>query len=158
MPRQVLAFAQKAIIERGKDILVLVNSPTAQFNPSMIHLPGGRMEFGENVDEHIKREVFEETGVQVDPLDPVDIVTWSLEEGADKRKDLEDIQLQVVAVVRRCKFVSGNSTMENKKDCEGFDHLMWINPLELVNDQNFDRKMLNSLKMYIDRFRSTKAH
>jgi 8-oxo-dGTP pyrophosphatase MutT (NUDIX family) len=57
------------------------------------------MEFGEDIDEHITREVSEETGLEVTPGAPFFIWQWTM---TDIRPG-SDEQLQVIAVARRCE-------------------------------------------------------
>jgi ADP-ribose pyrophosphatase YjhB (NUDIX family) len=149
---QILQFAQKAIIEHKGKILVEKNSESASYNPGMIHLPGGRMEFGEGVDEHIIREVKEETNINIKPLEPIDVITWTVKLGADPRKSLEGKELQVVALIRHCKYISGKPTTEKNVDDEDIAELYWEDPKKLVNNPKFDNKMHNALKMYIKNY------
>lgn len=61
--------------------------------------PGGRLDFGESPDASIVREVLEETGVKIEPKDPVGLHTWFVQK--------EDEHNQIVAVFRICKYISG---------------------------------------------------
>ncbi len=146
---QLLQFSQKAIIERGKQVLVVKNPPNAERNPSMIDFPGGRMQFGETIDSHMIREVFEETGVKVRPLDLVDILTWTIKMGDKSRRELLENDLQVVAVVRRCKYISGKVTLVNNVDDEKLAKVYWVEPSKLLSDRNFDSKLVPALKKYL---------
>jgi len=44
-------------------------------------MPGGKVEFGENPIEAVKREVFEETNLKIDKLSLFDVVSWVGENG-----------------------------------------------------------------------------
>lgn len=55
------------LVESGKLLLVNIQSPTRSepfWTP-----PGGGLEFGESLQNAVKREIFEETGLQVEPTD-----------------------------------------------------------------------------------------
>jgi 8-oxo-dGTP diphosphatase len=64
-------IATKAIIKRsdGK-YLVLYKSETEEISPNEIDIPGGRMKFGESVEESLKREVEEELGIDIEVEKP----------------------------------------------------------------------------------------
>ena len=66
-----LEFAVKRLIIRDNHMLAL-HKPTAR----MFELPGGRMEFGETIEQTLQREMLEESGLHVQPLMLVD--TWYL--------------------------------------------------------------------------------
>lgn len=146
---QLLHVAQKAIIEKGRKVLVIKNPDKAKYNPGMIHFPGGRMKFGEDLDEQICREVWEETGVNIKPLEPIGIAAWQVIAGTDSRKELEKDDLHVVAIIRRCKFISGKHTLSNNVDDEDLESVYWESPEKLVKNKNFDKKLLPALKMYL---------
>jgi len=63
--------AVKVIIKNkeGK-YLVLFKSENEDINPNEIDIPGGRVEFGEDVQDSLKREVFEEVGLEIEILHP----------------------------------------------------------------------------------------
>lgn len=68
------AVTQKAIIqnEEGK-ILTIFRTETAPSRPNTWDLPGGEVDFGENPQDGIKREILEETGLEVEDIRPFDI-------------------------------------------------------------------------------------
>jgi len=47
----------------------------AKISDDKYELPGGRMEFGETIEDTLKREIYEELGVEVSPIKLVD--TWN---------------------------------------------------------------------------------
>ncbi|MDD5015847.1 MAG: NUDIX domain-containing protein [Atribacterota bacterium] len=66
------AIAVKAIIKnRDGKYLVLYKSETEEINPNEIDIPGGRMKFGEIVEESLKREVKEEIGITIQVIKPL---------------------------------------------------------------------------------------
>lgn len=149
---QVINFAQKAIIEKGNKILVVRNALNIKRNPGMIDFPGGRIHFGENVDEHIIREVKEETGVLIKPLNPIYLTSWIVKQGDDTRVEVKENDLQVVAVVRRCKYVSGRKTTLHNVEDELLDSVFWLSPTDLLKEIDFTVKndrLLPALKEYL---------
>lgn len=62
------AVATKAVVydQEGK-YLILKKSSIEDINPNTYDLPGGRVEFGEKLEESVVREVKEETGFDIKP-------------------------------------------------------------------------------------------
>jgi ADP-ribose pyrophosphatase YjhB (NUDIX family) len=54
----------KALILNNNKFIVMHNNGVEE---DLWELPGGRMEFGETVEETLKREILEETGLAVKP-------------------------------------------------------------------------------------------
>jgi 8-oxo-dGTP diphosphatase len=55
-----------AFIENNKKLLILKRNKNKKFLPEYYELPGGRVEFGENEKEALKRELKEELDVNID--------------------------------------------------------------------------------------------
>ena len=83
---QSLQFAQKALIINNDKVLIIKNSADAKYKPNMLHLPGGRMNFGEDLEEHIIREVWEETNVKIKPEMPLALFSWIVKNNTTDRK------------------------------------------------------------------------
>lgn len=66
--------SQKAIIINKKgEILIIFRTKSAPTRPNSWDLPGGDLEFGEDAQESIIREIREETGLKVNGLRPFDV-------------------------------------------------------------------------------------
>ena len=89
-------IAVKAIIknEEGK-YLVLYKSEAEDINPKEIDIPGGRMKFGENAQESLKREIGEEIGVEIEIIKPSRV--WGFVKN----------DLHLVGITFLAKYVSG---------------------------------------------------
>lgn len=63
--------ATKAIIKNdaGK-FLVIYKSEDEEISPNEIDIPGGRIKFGENIEESLAREVKEELGIKIKIIKP----------------------------------------------------------------------------------------
>ena len=76
-PRGRFGVAVKAAILRGGRLLVLYKTVAeggSGPDPGVrIDLPGGRIEFGESPVEALRREVAEETGLQIEPIAPLQV-------------------------------------------------------------------------------------
>jgi 8-oxo-dGTP pyrophosphatase MutT (NUDIX family) len=64
-----MILAQKAVIRRGETFLVLKRSDSERAFPGLWDLPGGKWERGEDLLESLKREVREETSLEIVPWD-----------------------------------------------------------------------------------------
>src|SRR6185503_15964129 len=87
-------FAQKAVIFDGDNLLLVRKSGMDPYNPGRWELPGGRLKGAEDLDDQIRREVMEETGLTVEPGALIDLWSWELHNGGEITR--------VVAVSRYC--------------------------------------------------------
>lgn len=77
-----IGVSQKAVIFNGDgNILAIRRSNTHPLRPKGWDIPGGDLEFGEDAKEGIKREIAEETGLEVYDLRVVDVISWPNDRG-----------------------------------------------------------------------------
>jgi 8-oxo-dGTP diphosphatase len=114
-PRLFVAF--KAFIERDGKILVVRESGSYKDSSQKGKwgIPGGRLEPGERYDDGLKREVKEETGLDIEFGRPFHVAEW--------RPVVRGEPWHVVAVFVRCESPSGEVVLSN--DHEAFE---WIDP------------------------------
>ena len=116
--------ATKAIIknQEGK-YLVLFKSEIEDIGPNEIDIPGGRLEFGEDVEEGLKREIREELNLSVNIEGPSRV--WSL---------LKD-DLHLVGITFLATYVEGSINLSaehnlyrwvTKEDILEGDYPKWI--------------------------------
>ncbi len=60
-----LGVSGKAVISKEGKILLLQRSLNDSFDPGLWELPGGKLDYGEDLLEALKREVEEEVGLQI---------------------------------------------------------------------------------------------
>lgn len=125
MNTEVQSFAQKAFILQGASLLVVRKAISDPHNPGKWDVPGGRMNFGEGVDEHLRREVLEEVGLCVEPGRPFHIWQWVME--APGRTT------QVVAVARECTASSFAVTSDRRDPSDHLDEEAWIDLATLAD-------------------------
>lgn len=91
-----LFIATKAVIVHKEKILILRESGSyvEGTNTGRYDLPGGRLQPGERFDEALKREVLEETGLEVQIGRPLTVQEW--------RPIVHDEPWQVVGVFFMC--------------------------------------------------------
>jgi 8-oxo-dGTP diphosphatase len=116
--------AVKAMIKNNKDeYLVLSKSDKDDINPKQIDIPGGRLEFGEDFEEALKREVKEELGIDIEVGNCSRV--WSL---------IKD-DLHLVGITFNAKFMKGNIELSfehdnyfwlKKNEVIGGDYPQWI--------------------------------
>jgi len=73
--------AAKAFIVCGGDLLLLKRRPNDVQMPGIWEVPGGRLEIGENPFDGLKREVKEETGLEVEVVCPFHVNHFRRQDG-----------------------------------------------------------------------------
>lgn len=108
--------ATKAIIknQEGK-YLVLFKSAIEDINPNEIDIPGGRLEFGEDIEEGLKREIREEINLTVKIEKPSRV--WSL---------LKD-NLHLVGITFLATYIEGDISLS-----EEHDSYRWVTKEEIL--------------------------
>jgi ADP-ribose pyrophosphatase YjhB (NUDIX family) len=141
---QILYFAQKAFIVHEDMLLVLRKSEDDPHNPGLWEVPGGRMHFGEEVDDHIRREVREETGLEIEPGRPFFIWSWQLR-GNIPNTDAP--RAQIVAVARLCTPVDTVTTTAGQVEGDFISEARWVRIGELR-----DLRWIGNMTGVVDRF------
>lgn len=106
-----LGVAGKAIIRRNGKILLLQRSVNNEFEPGLWEFPGGKINFGENLIEALKREVWEETGLPVKVGRP--LITWNFFKKP----------FWVTGITFCCEFAGGEVILSHEHD-----KFVWISP------------------------------
>ena len=107
-------FAQKGLVFSSDLKSLLFIKTTSKYMPDKLNgklaLPGGKVDFGEDVDAACVREICEETGISVKPRMPVYTWAWTYEK--------ENELVEIVANARLCLYVSGltNSNKITEKE------------------------------------------
>lgn len=141
-------FAQKAFVRRGESILVVRKSNEDPHNPGRWEMPGGRMNFGEDVDAHLVREVLEETGITVTPGRPFYIWQWVM---GDIRPSSDD-SIQVIAVARECALAEVAAVDSTLEDTDFISEVAWV---DIDNLRELD--LIPSLRPAVDAYLSAET-
>lgn len=118
-PPRRFGVAVKAAILRGRRLLVLYKTAAeASAGPDRdvrIDLPGGRIRFGESPIEALRREVGEETGLEIAPIAPLQV--WHYVQQ----------QFQLVGIDYLCEYQSGEVMLSDEHDA-----FAWLTEEELL--------------------------
>ena len=107
-------FAAKAFIVQGNKFLAMHKT---SFEEDYLELPGGRVEFGESLEDTLKREIFEETKLSLERIKLLD--TW----------EFIGENYQIVGVIYLCRILEGKITLS-----EEHDYYKWLD----INDESMD--------------------
>lgn len=135
MKQQKIGVSQKAVIfdKQGK-ILTIRRSKTSPTRPLYWDLPGGILDFGEDTQAAILREIKEETGLRVQNVSVIAATSWH--EGENF----------LVTICYRAKAITKNVVLSYEHD-----DFTWVAPKEFQS-----LKALPSHKEFIKRFVSNK--
>ncbi len=75
------AIAVKSFIVDGARLLLLKRRPDDPHKPGAWDLPGGRIASGENPYDGLRRETFEETGLDIQPVCPLGVQHFMRDDG-----------------------------------------------------------------------------
>ncbi len=119
---QEFGIATKAIIknDEGK-FLVVSKSEIEDINPNEIDIPGGRLEFGEKVEDGLIREIMEEVNLEVEILRPSR--TWGFVRG----------ELHLVGITFLAKYISGEIKLSGEHN-----KFAWVSQDEILNGNYSD--------------------
>lgn len=137
-------FAQKAFILKDGSLLLVQKSEDDPHNPGKWEVPGGRMNFGEDVDEHLKREVFEEVGIDIVPGHPFHVWQWQLQRASDEGDRLD---IQIVAVARLCTPLSLEVSHAGRVEDDYLAETRWV---KIANLNDYD--LIDNMRPVIDSF------
>ncbi len=141
-------FAQKAFIIKDRKLLLIKKSSQDPQNADKWEVPGGRMEFGETIEEHIKREVKEETDIEIKVGEPFDIWTWIMN-STDSNGNT--IQTQVVAVARQCEAKTNEVSVSGQVREDFLAEAKWV-PVNDVLSYDLIPEIIPVMKKFLSRF------
>ena len=111
--------AVKAVVRKGDVFLVLTRSETDTYKPCEFDLPGGKINYGEKLEDALRREVKEESNLEIEILKPLH--AWSVLQS----------ERHLVGVTYLADYVSGEVQLS-------FEHSAYTwKTLEEIMDGNF---------------------
>jgi 8-oxo-dGTP diphosphatase len=120
--------ALKAIVVKNNELLAIKRSDAEEVYTNLWDIPGGRMNFGEDPQYCLKREVKEETGIDIDIVRPYNV--WSFK---------PDERSQVVGITFECIYRRGDVTLSHEHS-----EYKWIDPDEFQHldaDDNLKKEI-----------------
>lgn len=118
-------FSTKALIMMDDKFLAMYSMANGK---KLWDLPGGRMEFGENAEETLAREIAEELSIKVKPIKLVD--TWNY---------MRNENFQVTGIIYYCEITSGEIKISDEHD--GYEWI-GINDIgEVFTSDIFEERM-----------------
>lgn len=105
------------VIERNGEILMLRRSIDKDHGPGAWETGSGRVEYGEEAEEAVRREVLEETGLVVEIKAPV--ATFHFYRGAARE--------EAIGITFWCRYVAGELVTSAEHDLA-----RWMRPAEAV--------------------------
>lgn len=91
MIKSKILLILRAIIRKDNKILLVQRSSNDSWEPNKWEFPGGKVDFGENLNETLKREIKEETGLDIVIKEP--LFFWDGPTVKEKYKDLRHVTL-----------------------------------------------------------------
>lgn len=141
----IFRMAVKAFIRNDKgEILILKEDDEYSdgTNPEKWLIPGGRIEPGESYDKALKREIKEESDLEIEIEGPFTVGEW--------RPKIRGKKFQIVAVFFKCSKSSGKVTLS-----EEHSDYKWINPKNPPS-LNFVGKVPARIDRYLESIESAK--
>lgn len=121
--------ATKAVVKNNEGkYLILMKSSKEDINPNTYDIPGGRINFGEKLEEAVVREVKEETGLEVRPKRVFDVWTFTKED------------FQLVGINFLCELAGGELKLSEEHDSTN-----WYTFSEITPD-TFPEWLVNTIK------------
>lgn len=129
------------IIKKGDKILVGIRKKTP-LGKGTFGFPGGHLEFGESFEDAVKREAFEETGVEVK-----NIKFASATNDIFQKESKHYITLYMI-----CEYAFGKVKNKEKSKCEGWKWVKW--DFLISSKRNLFLPMQNLLKQNLNPFKN----
>lgn len=128
---KTFGVATKGIVYKDNKFLILLKSDSEDINPNTFEFPGGRLAFGEMLDEALKREIKEETGLEVEIEQVLNAWTFTKEEKG----------FQLVGVDYLCKYTGGTETLS-----EEHSSIEWKTYDEIMNNEEYPDWLKSTMK------------
>lgn len=133
MAKKNIGVANKAIIKAKGKYLIIKKSDGEDVKPNTYDLPGGRMNYRETPEESLKREVKEESGLDVAVIGVTDV--WSFL--------IEEKNFQLVGITWACTSESQKVTLSPEHSSHH-----WLSFQEALKSQDkYPKWLVESIKI-----------
>lgn len=117
------------ILNHENKVLIVKRSKTDSFLPGFYELPGGKVEFGESLEQALRREVKEETNLDIKIISPYSSFSYVSQNGLKHTIDIQFI----------ARALSKNSQVKLSGEHESFN---WMDLTE-IKKFKFSKEMKN---------------
>jgi 8-oxo-dGTP diphosphatase len=104
---KIFLVTLKALIVQDNKLLILKNTFDYKWE-----IPGGILEIGEPIEEGLKREVAEETALEISIQKPVDV--WDFKVDNFKLKDDRVFDVRLIGIGFKCEVVGGKISLSDE--------------------------------------------
>ncbi len=132
IPKYVVSV-KAAIFENGR--MLVIKKKMISSGEIYYGVPGGIIEYDENPEEALKREVREEMGLEIEPIIPILVVKYKHPKG--------DWNVKIYYL---CKIVSGELRLKGEEDQE-FLGIAWVNENDEIQD--YLREEIRMIKLVL---------
>jgi 8-oxo-dGTP diphosphatase len=133
MENKIQKIGVTAFIVKENKLLIVRRSKNEFFLPEYYEMPGGKVEFGESLEDALLREVKEETGLEIKVVKPYATFSYLSDDGG---RHTVDVQFIVEAV----------NEPDNVKISSAHDEFKWIKKEEIDNYKISDQMKTTILK------------
>jgi 8-oxo-dGTP diphosphatase len=134
----VLRVAAKAVIGNDEGQVLILREGGKYDEGSKIGqygLPGGRLNVGETFEDGLRREAKEETGLDIEPIKPLQVGEW--------HPVIKGIEHQIIAIFMLCKAKANKVVLSDEHD-----DYQWVNPADdLSMMMEPDRSVVANMKV-----------
>ena len=148
-------FAQKALIVKDNKLLMVRKSKHERPNPLRWDVPGGRMDYGEEIDDSLVREIYEEVGIKANIGKPYYLGQWFVTRPS-KDGSGEPLEMQIVAVYRACSTAATQFDNSKNTDSDEIELIEWVPINEDMLKLNLMKAMVPTIKEFIKDFQAGK--
>jgi 8-oxo-dGTP diphosphatase len=122
IPRKQIIVSSALIEKEGK--FLIIQRATHDTRPGTWETPGGGLEWGEDPEVAVKREVKEECGLNITVIEPVKILSWT-----NKR---EGVQTHKIQLVYRCALSHPGQEVVLSPDHSAYK---WVDESQLTGEK-----------------------
>lgn len=138
-PLKILISIRAIIYDSNEKILLVRRAKDTTWNPGVFELPGGKPKFGENLNECIANEIFEETGLSINIQGESRIIGSHIENTNIKYKDFLVLEATTI-----CDLIGSNHVILSNEHSE----YMWKDKFEIMRLSNITKQTRTSIASF----------